>query len=120
MAVTSLYTNIPTQDGILTVHEAIISANEFTTDETRFIIVLLRFVLCNYYCMFESTFHQQIMGTAMGCNMVPTFAVIYMNSFEEKFVYTHPFFQYAKLWLRYIDDVFIIWQGDYDSLLRFH
>ncbi|CAJ0952519.1 unnamed protein product [Ranitomeya imitator] len=37
------------------------------------------------------------------------------------FVYTHSSFKsYAAYWRRYIDDVFLIWTGDVDTLLSFH
>ncbi|XP_077148443.1 uncharacterized protein LOC143809192 [Ranitomeya variabilis] len=44
-----------------------------------------------------------------------------MADFESKFVYTHSLFQqYGILWKRYIDDIFLIWSGDIESLMSFH
>ncbi|CAJ0950559.1 unnamed protein product [Ranitomeya imitator] len=60
-------------------------------------------------------------GTAMGSNMAPPYANIFMASFEEHYVYTHYHFQqYCIYWKRYIDDVFLIWGGDEISLLQFY
>lgn len=56
----------------------------------------------------------------MGCNVAPTFVVMYMNNFESCFVYTHPLFNHVKIWLRYIDDIFIVWQGTPEQLETFH
>ncbi|CAJ0950132.1 unnamed protein product [Ranitomeya imitator] len=66
-------------------------------------------------------FFIQLNGTAMGSNVAPPYANIFMADFECKFVYTHVLFQqFCPLWKRYIDDVFLIWNGDLDSLLSFY
>ncbi|CAJ0967736.1 unnamed protein product, partial [Ranitomeya imitator] len=58
---------------------------------------------------------------AMGSNVTPPYANIFMAEFESTFVYTHPLFQqYCLLWKRYIDDIFLIWKGDIESLMSFY
>ncbi|CAJ0966829.1 unnamed protein product [Ranitomeya imitator] len=69
----------------------------------------------------RNEFFIQLNGTAMGSNVAPPYANIFMADFESKFVYTHVLFQqFCPLWKRYIDDIFLIWCGDLDSLLSFY
>lgn len=120
MEVTSLYTNIPTDDGITTVRQILLETMDFTVAEQNYIIQLMDLVLKNYTFLFESRFLLQIMGTAIGCNVATTFTIIYMNEFERRFVYTHPYFNNVAMWVRFIDDIFVVWQGGVESLLGFH
>ena len=59
----------------------------------------------------------QIGGTAMGTKAAPNYAIISMNWFEDTYVYQyHP---QPLLWVRYIDDIFMIFQHGEDELLKF-
>ncbi|CAJ0966780.1 unnamed protein product [Ranitomeya imitator] len=77
-------------------------------------------VLEENYFMFQDSFYVQQQGTAMGSNVVPPFAVAYMAAFEKDYVYSHPLFiEHCKIWWRYIDDIFCIWDRSIESLLTF-
>ncbi|PIK43103.1 hypothetical protein BSL78_20028 [Apostichopus japonicus] len=56
-------------------------------------------------------------GTAMGTRMAPSYACLFMSSFEERMLSTAPC--RPLIWWRYIDDIFFIWTSDEDSLLTF-
>ncbi|XP_075172214.1 uncharacterized protein LOC142243902 [Anomaloglossus baeobatrachus] len=65
-------------------------------------------------------FYIQKHGTAIGSNVAPAYANLFMDYFEGRFVYSYPAFdELAFLCARYIDDIFCIWQGDLESLLLF-
>lgn len=101
--------------------ESLQSDTEYNREEIEFICDLLSFVLCNNYFMFGSQFYLQITGNTMGSNLAPTLAVMFMNCFEEHFVYNHEcFLTHVKVWCSYIDDVFFIWQSTTESLDIFH
>ncbi|CAJ0956533.1 unnamed protein product [Ranitomeya imitator] len=53
--------------------------------------------------------------------MAPAYANIYMDNFEQSYVYPNTLFQqHSKCWLRFIDDVFFcIWGGSVEDLLSF-
>lgn len=114
----SLYTSIPQAMGIQAIQNCI-THSTYSVSEQQFIITLLEFVLSKNYFLFEDSFHQQISGTAMGCNVAPSFAVIFINSLETNFVYPHHLFKHAKLYLRYIDDIFMVWDDTPESLNEF-
>ena len=62
------------------------------------------------YIYIPNYVHIQTQGVSMGTNSVPLFSTIFMRHFEEKFIY--PFIQNLhSLYLRYIDDIFMIWTG---------
>ncbi|CAJ0930570.1 unnamed protein product [Ranitomeya imitator] len=66
-------------------------------------------------------FFIQKKGTAMGSNVAPPYANIFMDHFELTYVYTHPsFMSHVIYWRRYIDDVFLIWTSDIETLCQFH
>jgi hypothetical protein len=56
-------------------------------------------------------------GTAMGTRVAPSFANIFMAHFEKTFVDSYK--PGPAIWLRYIDDIFFIWQHGLEKLLNF-
>ncbi|CAJ0933513.1 unnamed protein product, partial [Ranitomeya imitator] len=117
--VNSLYTSIEHDKGIeavtLTLREANMDSNSLDL-----CIDLLNLVLRENFFMFEDDFFLQICGTAMGSNVAPAYANLYMDHFERTYVYPNSTFQQNALtWYRYIDDIFCIWKGDQTSLQDF-
>ncbi|CAJ0935845.1 unnamed protein product [Ranitomeya imitator] len=117
--VNSLYTSIEYDKGveavILTLREANMDSNLLDL-----CIDLLNLVLRENFFIFEDDFFLQTCGTAMGSNVAPAYANLYMDHFERTYVYPNPIFQqHALTWYRYTDDIFCIWRGDQTSLQGF-
>ncbi|CAJ0951455.1 unnamed protein product [Ranitomeya imitator] len=56
----------------------------------------------------------------MGSNVAPAYANFYMDTFENNHIYNNTLFQkHSKCWLRYIDDVFCLWDGTPDTFSSF-
>ncbi|XP_067048949.1 uncharacterized protein [Acropora muricata] len=55
----------------------------------------------------------------MGTRVAPNFANVYMGRLEDKFVYQTQWANWLIMWVRFIDDIFLIWKGDKDSLIDF-
>ena len=111
--ITSLYTNIPHNEGIQSIKE--ILAFHRTPNNllhNSYIIELLEVILTNNHFEFNGTQSHQVSGTAMGTKLA--YANLMMTKFEEKYVYKYPL--QPKLWKRFIDD---IWPHGMDSLLEF-
>ncbi len=53
----------------------------------------------------------------MGSKSSPTFANLFMEDWESKWVYTYPLA--PLIWHRYIDDVFMIWTHGVEELKKF-
>ncbi|CAJ0930511.1 unnamed protein product [Ranitomeya imitator] len=121
MDVNSLYTGIGHQDGIKAVMSFLEEHTHFSSQQKSFCRDLLTLILTKNFFIFEDQFFIQERGTAMGSNMAPPYANIFMDQFEKTFVYSHPsFILFASYWRRYIDDVFLIWTGGSEALEAFH
>ena len=66
---------------------------------------------------FNDKHYLQIHGTATGTRMAPSFANLFLDLFETNALQNAPFKPY--IWLRYIDDVFVIWTESIDNLETF-
>ena len=75
--VSALYTNIPQEEGLECVREALCSKNE-TKVPTEFIVRLLEIVLKHNIFEFNKDLFIQIIGTAMGSRPAPSYANLFM------------------------------------------
>ena len=105
--ITSLYTNIPHNEGIQTIKEMLaIHKLPNSLPHNNYIIELLQVVLTNNHFEFYGKQYHQLSGTAMGTTLAPSYANLFMTKFEEKYVYTYP--PQKTLCKRFIDDIFLI------------
>ena len=117
--VTSLYTNIPNREGIMAADRAL---NEFRKGSglkpsNNSLIKLLRLVLGRNNFTFNGKHFLQIKGTAIGTKVAPGFANNYVAWFERMFVYL--FHKQPLIWLRFIDDIFLVWTHGEEALQEF-
>ena len=78
------------------------------TVATTGIVTLMSLILTLNNFVFNDKNYLQIKGCATGTICAPPFANIFMGKFEETFIY--PYIQnLCILYLRYIDDLFLIW-----------
>ena len=118
MDVTSLYTNIPNMDGLRASNRALANSRPGALHPRNSSLMrLLQMVLKRNNFRFNGTDYLQILGTAIGTKAAPSFAIIFMGDFEEKYVYTYP--QQPMVFVRYIDDIFMIWQHGESDLHKF-
>ena len=85
---------------------------------TDLTVDLAEFVLKNNSFEFDgSQFFLQKRGTAIGTRMAPAYANLFMHNLESQLLNLAPVKPY--LWLRYTDDIFMIWTAGEESLLEF-
>ena len=119
MDVTSLYTNIPNHEGIVSVIKTLeptynrrVSLNSIKK--------LLTAVLHLNNFKFNENNYLQIGGTAMGTRLAPSYANLFMGKLEQKFLKLLQIQGLEPaLYLRYIDDIFIIWDQGEEKLKEF-
>ncbi|XP_045174540.2 uncharacterized protein LOC123535851 [Mercenaria mercenaria] len=117
--VTSLYTNIPHDEGI----EAcrfFLNRDKSLSDTSlsvESICKLIEFTLKNNHFQFNGDNYIQTMGTAMGSPFAPTYASLFMGKLEQDFLQSQQL--KPTLWLRFLDDVFMIWDHSLDELNSF-
>jgi hypothetical protein len=126
--VVAMYPNIPIEDGITQIATILdVSPMRFDTLEEaveldinsldELAVLLLRLVLKNNYVSFGGRTFRQIVGTAMGTAVAPTYANLFLAGYE---VSALKEFKTALLYYgRFIDDTFAIIQGNLDTVLSF-
>ena len=104
--VCSLYTSIPHDEGIDACREAWDSRSD-KSPPTEYLVRLLEHILKLNNFTFNRENYLQVNGTVMGTKMAPSYANIYMGSFEKRLLQMAP---YKPLnWHRFIDDIECKW-----------
>ena len=116
MDVTSLYTNIPHDEGIKACEEKLDLRPELKPP-TKDICNQINLILTKNNLTFNKQHYLQIQGTAMGTKMAPSYANIFMGKLEEEFLVTQS--NQPAVWWRYIDDIFSIWTYGQEKLQQF-
>ena len=82
------------------------------------ITTLLEFCLTNTYFLFQGKYYEQVQFAAMGSPISPLIANLFMEEFEVKILSTcpHP----PSLWLRFVDDTFVITRTEHSQALLQH
>ena len=113
--VAGLYTNIPNYEGLesarLALHR---SRNRLHNPSNESLMDLLKMVLTMNNFDFADRHYLQVGGTAMGTKVAPSFANTFMGWFEDVYVYTYH--KQPYIWVRFIDDIFVIWVHGKDQL----
>ena len=114
MDVTSLYTNIPHEEGITSVCKAYDNFhNNNPPIPTPYLREMLTLILKENSFQFNGKNYLQIHGTAMGTKMAVAFANIFMADIETQIVSQSVV--KPTVWKRYIDDIFSLWDtGKHD------
>lgn len=115
MDIASLYTNIPTEEGIAAVSRAFLKHKDPKRPDLS-ILSVLRLLLENNDFVFYGKRYVQVHGTAMGGAYGASYANIFLTEWERK-VCDYP--KQPLLWLRYIDDIFGVWPYDNEQLFSF-
>ncbi len=116
--VKSLYTNTPQWEGLAVIQRLLNKkrpGNVLPTNQD--IMRLIHLVLTLNHFEFNDMYWTQMGGVAMVSKSSPTFANLFMEDWESKWVYTYllaPF-----IWRRYINDVFMIWTHGLVELNKF-
>ncbi len=116
--VSSLYTNIPNEEGLTSASSFL---NRHRTGDARpsnlHLVHMLKMVLTMNNFEFNGEHYLQVGGTAMGTKVAPSFANCFMGEFEKQYVETHPI--KPLIWLRYIDDIFAIFDHNEPTVQGF-
>ena len=117
MDVTSLYTNIPQEEGITIVCNAYENFHAKNTPiATNYLREMLSLILKNSF-QFNGKDYLQTHGTAMGTKMAVAFATIFMASIEKEIL--RQSINKPLTWKRFIDDVFCLWDTNKEEIEHF-
>ena len=116
--VSSLYTNIPHNEGIDACRHFLDTRDRSTsTIRTETLCDLIRMILTMNVFEFNNKYYIQSHGTAMGTRMAPSYANLFLAKFETDALRSAP--HQPHIWWRFIDDIFIIWTHTEDDLHAF-
>ena len=108
---------MPYDEGIQCIKELLNSKCQNSLPSNDNLIKMLQLVLKCKNFIFNNENYLQINGTAMGTRMAPSYANLFMNSIKRKYIYTRHI--QPRIWFRFIDDVWGIFQGTELELKQF-
>ncbi len=124
MDIQNLFTNVDHQDGLNAMCHFLEKRPPETTPSTLCLRELAEIVLSKNVFFFEkvTNLYRQCKGSAMDSKMSPDFNSLYVACFENDYIFSseNPFKSHIKLWKRYVDDIFMIYDGSVESLLQFY
>ena len=111
--VVGLYPNIPHDEGLASIRKPLNNREnkEVTTDT---LVELADIVLKNNYFQFLNKTFNQKRSTAIGTKFAPPYSILFMADLEKRLLSDVDLKLY--IWWRYIDDIFLIWEHDEESL----
>jgi Reverse transcriptase (RNA-dependent DNA polymerase) len=118
--VTSLFTNVPVVEALdclkqkLNQDQRLSNRTPLTVDQ---IVELTRYCVTNTIFQYKQDFYSQIDGMAMGSPLSPVMCNLFMESFEQEAIQKAAL--KPRLWLRYVDDTFILWDYGDETLREF-
>ena len=118
--VVSLFTKVPTDETLAAVRDKLAAdplLEEHTCIPIDNLMEILTFCVETTYFRMRSDIYRQLEGLAMGSPLSPVLANIYMEYFKE--MTSGSTSLKPSMWLRYIEDTFILWphQEDVQILL---
>lgn len=118
--VESLFTNIPVKETLNIIEERLNNEPNLadrTNLPVHVIIELLTLCTDSNYFELNGQIYRQDEGMPMGSPLSPVFANIFMEDFEQKAIASSTV--KPEVWLRYVDDTFVIWSHGKQKLDEF-
>ena len=114
--VKALFTSVPVDPSIHIVQQKLTqdpTLHQRTSMSIQNIATLLEFCRKNTYLLFQGKYYEQVQDTAMGSPISPLIANLFMEEFEVKALstFSHP----PSLWLRFVDDTFVINKAEHSQ-----
>ena len=114
--VDAMYTNIDNQAGINAIKQAFHESPD-PFRPSKHLIDLLQISLESNDFQFNGDYFLQIHGTAMGKKFAPSYCNIFMAQWEKTLLNVSQC--NPSLYLRYLDDIFMIWPHSHESFQNF-
>ena len=116
----SLFTNVPLTETIEIIAEKFFSKSSGDTPPIRKnIFIKLMYLATEGFFTFNDKLYKQINGVAMGSPLGTTLANFFLGNLENS-VFEHSSPSHSKIYIRYVDDVFAIFDDNpaVDSFLN--
>ena len=119
--VVGLYANIPHGEVQISLQDALDNNQHLlpTGTDKDTLLDVVNHVLTNNILEFDGVLYKQVFGTAMGTPMAPSIANIFMGWWERDMLALCPWNIPSSHWLRYIDDIALLWTHGEGELKKF-
>ncbi|XP_073460898.1 uncharacterized protein [Aquarana catesbeiana] len=120
--VESLYCTIPHAKGLSAIQHILQQYSDSEPKYIEFILASLEFILNHNFFCFDGSHYLQVQGVAMGTCCAPSYANLYLGEWEHSLLVQESLSVYMRhviTWRRYIDDIFMIWDGPTELLHEF-
>uniref|UniRef100_A0A8C5PCD7 Reverse transcriptase domain-containing protein n=1 Tax=Leptobrachium leishanense TaxID=445787 RepID=A0A8C5PCD7_9ANUR len=118
--VRSLYTNIPHDRGCEAIRTMLLEDGEIKEEQVDYIVEGIALILENNFFCYDGQYFLQLMGTAMGSKVAPSYANLFMAQWEKTWIKNnHEWVDNIFNYKRYIDDIIFIWRGSEENLGKF-
>ncbi|XP_045470675.1 uncharacterized protein LOC123677962 [Harmonia axyridis] len=116
--VSNLFPSIDPEDCLMLVRQLLFSNSDLPTCHILNLCSLVDLVLRQNFFQFNNLFYVQKSGLAMGSNLSPLLAEVFMSNLEST-ISQHPSFSKILFWHRYVDDILALFKGTLDDLNNF-
>ncbi|XP_078520483.1 uncharacterized protein LOC144785472 [Lissotriton helveticus] len=119
--VESLYTSLPHDETLQIIEEVLFTTPWKYQTPRGLVLECISLALQQNFFQYKQTIYLQSHGTSMGSTFAPSLAGLYVHHLEtNKILHPgNPYRNNINTWKRYIDDVFVIWNGDHQSAVDF-
>ena len=117
----NLFTEVPVEAALKVVEEKLTkdqTLRERANIPVPQLVELTNLCLRSTYFQLGEEFYEQLDGAAMGSPLSPVIANLYLEHLEETALQSACL--KPKLWVRYVDDTFVIWPHGQEELQSFH
>ena len=115
--VSSLYTNIPHKDSLDACRFFLSNTSATNNLPVDSVLKFIQLVLENNHFQFNKDNYMQKVGTAMDSLMASSYASLFMGKLEKEFLESIDLV--PSVWLRFLDDIFMVWDHFLESLRSF-
>ena len=119
--VKALFTSVPVQPSIQIVKHRLQQDNTLSQRTSMSIPQItppLEFCFTHTYFLFQGKYYEKVQGAAMGSPISPLIANIFLEEFEVQALSSFP--HTPSLWLRFVDDTFVINKAEHSQDLLQH
>ena len=112
--IVSLYTNVPLTEALSALDEFLIE-QDITDQQAEDISNLTKICLQQNHFLFDGITYVQPDGLTMGSPLSGLIADLFVDTVEKE-IFKIPDSKHISYWGRYVDDVFLVWNGNQEQL----
>ena len=114
----NMFTNIPVSEAKTRILEYLKDSKKISPEQRQCLLELINIAVDETSFKFNGRIYS-MNGLPMGNNISPFLADLFLHDYEVT-IHASPHARHIVCWERYVDDVFLIWNGSVSQLHEFH